>query len=108
MDGDSSKPHRDDVSLGRECRNPTDSAAATARASEYSTPGPRSEAARPRGIWSAGFLDYALPQTPGGFRKLSEIPVRTNQASCVFSWKNVALPFAPVDFHRKPEPVPRT
>ena len=31
-----------------------------------------------------------------------------DQFVCGLLWKTVALPFAPVDFHRKPEPVPHT
>ena len=60
-----------------------------------------------RGNWSAEFLDYVLPRTPGGFRRLSEISVGTKQPSCRYSRKTV-FSRAPVDFRRKPEPVPRT
>ena len=42
---------------------------------------------RARGNWSMGFLDYTLPQTPGGFQRLSEMSVGTRQASCRYSEK---------------------
>ena len=43
-----------------------------------------------RGSWSTGFYrSHILPQAPGGFRIFLEIPVRTKQASCGFSWKTV-------------------
>ena len=35
------------------------------------------------------FLDYVLPWTPGGFRRCSEISVRTNNGSCRYAWKTV-------------------
>ena len=53
-----------------------------------------------RGNWSTGFLDYILPQTPGGFRRF----LQQNRLPVGFRGKQ----FAPVDFRRKPEPVPRT
>ena len=44
---------------------------------------PRTARRRPRGglreYWSTGFLDYILSKTPGGFRRCSEISVRTKQ-----------------------------
>ena len=49
---------------------------------------------RLRGHLSTGFLDYVLPETPGGFRRRSEISVRTKQAS----WGIRGKPFAPVGF----------
>ena len=48
-----------------------------------------------RGNWSTGFLDYILPKTPGGFRRLPEMSARAKQTSCRrYSLKTV-LPFAP-------------
>ena len=62
-----------------------------------------------RGNWSTGFLDYILPQNPGGFRIFSEISVRTKQALPVgIRGVNRLLSFAPADFRSKSEPVPRT
>ena len=57
-----------------------------------------------RGNWSTGLLNL---HSPVNSRRLPEISLRAKQASCRYSWKTVFLPFAPVDFRRKPEPVPR-
>ena len=58
--------------------------------------------------WSTGFLDYSLPQILAGFQRCSEIPIKTKQASSVGFVENRFLPFAPIGFRRKPEPVPLT
>ena len=60
-----------------------------------------------RGNWSTGFLDYILPRTPGGFRRLSEMSVITKQASCRYSWKNVFSRWLPYNFveNRSPYPI---
>ena len=59
-----------------------------------------------RGNW----MEYSIPRlrSPINSRRFPEISVITNQVSCRFPWKNHFPPFAPVDFRRKPEPVPHT
>ena len=41
------------------------------------------------GDWSTGLPDYIFLQTPGGFRRFSEISVGAEQASYRISWKTV-------------------
>ena len=63
-----------------------------------------------RGSWSTGFLDYILARTPGDFRRLSEMSVGTNQASCRYSRKTVfsrLLPKISVE-NRSLYPVPES
>ena len=58
-------------------------------------------------IYIYRLLDYGLPQTPGGLRRLSEISVRTTQASCRYLWKTAfshLLPWISAA-NRSPYPV---